>query len=57
MERNHFCLSEFSSNILSIHEQFSLLLQEKTIVIAEELGMKHLADPIERESWECRCIN
>ncbi|MBX0355982.1 hypothetical protein [Bacillus toyonensis] len=41
MERNYFCLSEFSSNILSIHEQFSLLLQEKTIVIAEGLGMKH----------------
>src|SRR5699024_12046965 len=31
--------------VLDIREQFPLLPQEETIVIAEELGIKHPADP------------
>ncbi len=45
MERNYFYLTEFSDVILDIREQFPLLPQEETIVIAEELGIKHPADP------------
>ncbi len=45
MERNYFYLTEFSDAVLDIREQFPLLPQEETIVIAEELGIKHPADP------------
>ncbi|PED06616.1 Tn7-like element transposition protein TnsE [Bacillus pseudomycoides] len=45
LERNYFYLTEFSDVILDIREQFPLLPQEETIVIAEELGIKHPADP------------
>ncbi|WP_400244995.1 TnsA endonuclease N-terminal domain-containing protein [Niallia sp. JL1B1071] len=45
MERNYFYLIEFSDVILGIHEQFPLLPQEETIVIAEALGIKRSADP------------
>lgn len=45
MERNYFYLTEFSDVILDIREQFPLLLQEETIVVAEELGIKHPVDP------------
>src|SRR5699024_8526283 len=45
MERNYFYLTEFSDAVLDIREQFPVLLQEETIVIAEELGIKDPADP------------
>ncbi|KGA96363.1 transposase [Alkalihalobacillus alcalophilus ATCC 27647 = CGMCC 1.3604] len=45
LERNYFYLTEFSDVIVDIREQFPLLPQEETIVIAEELGIKHPADP------------
>src|SRR5699024_11156797 len=45
LERNYFYLTEFSDADLDIREQFPLLPQEETIVIAEELGIKHAADP------------
>lgn len=38
-------MTEFSDVILDIREQFPLLPQEETIVIAKELGIKHPADP------------
>ncbi|WP_404457139.1 TnsA endonuclease N-terminal domain-containing protein [Oceanobacillus kapialis] len=45
LERNYFYISEFSDAILDIREQFPLLPQEETIVIADELGINHPADP------------
>ena len=39
MERNYFYLTEFSDVVLDIREQFPLLPQEETIVIAEELEL------------------
>ena len=45
LERNYFYISEFSDGILDIREQFPLLPQEETIIIADELGIKHPADP------------
>src|SRR5699024_11166945 len=41
LERIYFYLTEFSDAVLDIREQFPLLPQEETIVIAEELGIKH----------------
>nr|WP_239588160.1 TnsA endonuclease N-terminal domain-containing protein [Gracilibacillus alcaliphilus] len=38
-------MTEFSDVVLDIREQFPLLPQEETIVIAEELGVKHPIDP------------
>ncbi|MGY0693963.1 TnsA endonuclease N-terminal domain-containing protein [Virgibacillus sp. FSP13] len=45
LERNYFYLTEFSDVVLDIREQYPLLPQEETIVIAEELGIKHPVDP------------
>lgn len=45
LERNYFYLTEFSVTIADIREQFPLLPQEETILIAEELGIKHPTDP------------
>lgn len=45
LERNYFYITEFSDGILDIREQFPLLPQEETILIAEELGIKHPTDP------------
>lgn len=45
LERNYFYITEFSDAILDIREQFPLLPQEETIVIADELGIKHPTDP------------
>src|SRR5699024_11896381 len=45
LERNYFYLTEFSDVVLDIREQFPLLPQEETIVIAVELGIIHPADP------------
>lgn len=45
LERNYFYITEFADCIKDIREQFPLLPQEQTITIAEELGVKHPADP------------
>ncbi|MCM3491002.1 TnsA endonuclease N-terminal domain-containing protein [Alkalihalophilus marmarensis] len=45
LERNYFYITEFSDFIIDIREQFPLLPLEETIVIADELGIKHPADP------------
>lgn len=45
LERNYFYLTEYSNFVIDIREQFPLLPLEETIVIADELGLKHPADP------------
>lgn len=50
LERNYFYITEFSDLIVDIREQFPLLPLEETIVIAEELGVKHPANPKTGES-------
>jgi hypothetical protein len=45
LERNYFYLTEYSDFVFDIREQFPLLPLEETIVIAEELGIKHPTDP------------
>ncbi len=45
LERNYFYLAEYSDSVTDIREQFPLLPMEETIVIADELGIKHPTDP------------
>ncbi len=45
LERNYFYLTEHSDFIFDIREQFPLLPLEETIVIADELGIKHPTNP------------
>ncbi|KIL74120.1 heteromeric transposase endonuclease subunit TnsA [Bacillus badius] len=45
LERNYFYITEYSDLVIDIREQFPLLPLEETIVIADELGLKHPADP------------
>jgi hypothetical protein len=45
LERNYFYITEFSDFIIDIREQFPLLPLEETLVIADELGIKHPTDP------------
>lgn len=45
LERNYFYITEFSDYVIDIREQFPLLPLEETIVIANELGIKHPTDP------------
>lgn len=45
LERNYFYLTEYSDVVVDIREQFPLLPLEETIVIADELGIKHPTDP------------
>jgi len=45
LERNYFYLTEYSDYVVDIREQFPLLPLEETIVIADELGLKHPTDP------------
>ncbi|KAB2420331.1 MULTISPECIES: TnsA endonuclease N-terminal domain-containing protein [Bacillus cereus group] len=45
LERNYFYLTEYSGFIFDIREQFPLLPLEETIVIADELGIKHATNP------------
>ncbi|WP_239748509.1 TnsA endonuclease N-terminal domain-containing protein [Mammaliicoccus sp. A-M2] len=45
LERNYFYLTEYSNCIMDVREQFPLLPLEETIVIADELGIKHPVDP------------
>lgn len=50
LERNYFYLTEYSDFVVDIREQFPLLPLEETIVIADELGIKHPTDPKTNES-------
>ncbi|MDQ0273337.1 TnsA endonuclease N-terminal domain-containing protein [Cytobacillus purgationiresistens] len=45
LERNYFYITEYSDFIVDIREQYPLLPLEETIVIADELGIKHPTDP------------
>lgn len=45
LERNYFYLTEYSDIVIDIREQFPLLPVEETIVIADELGLKHPTNP------------
>ncbi|EEM13848.1 MULTISPECIES: heteromeric transposase endonuclease subunit TnsA [Bacillus] len=45
LERNYFYLTEHSDFVADIREQFPLLPLEETIVIADELGIKHPTNP------------
>ncbi|MEK3979690.1 TnsA endonuclease N-terminal domain-containing protein [Psychrobacillus sp. FSL K6-2836] len=45
LERNYFYLLEYSDDVVDIREQYPLLPREETIVIADELGIKHATDP------------
>ena len=45
LERNYFYITEFSDFIVDIREQFPLLPLEETLVIADELDIKHPTDP------------
>lgn len=45
LERNYFYLLEYSDLIIDIREQFPLLPVAETIVIANELGLKHPTNP------------
>ncbi|NWQ39995.1 TnsA endonuclease N-terminal domain-containing protein [Bacillus sp. EB106-08-02-XG196] len=45
LERNYFYLTEYSDFVIDIREQFPLFPLEETIVIADELGIKHPTDP------------
>lgn len=45
LERNYFYLLEYSDLVIDIREQYPLLPIEETIVIADELGIKHPINP------------
>ncbi|MCT4605729.1 MAG: TnsA endonuclease N-terminal domain-containing protein [Marinisporobacter sp.] len=45
LEKNYFYISDFSDEVIDIREQFPLLPIEETILIADELGIKHPTDP------------
>lgn len=45
LERNYFYLTEYSDFVVDIREQLPLFPLEETIVIADELGLKHPTDP------------
>lgn len=45
LERNYFYITEYSDLVFDIREQFPLLPLEETIVIADELGIKHPTNP------------
>ena len=45
LERNYFYLLEYSDLVVDIREQYPLLPIEETIVIADELGIRHPTDP------------
>jgi hypothetical protein len=48
-ETNYFYIAEFSNVTIDIKEQFPLFPIEETILIAEELGIKHPTDPYSKE--------
>lgn len=45
LERDYFYLLEYSDSVIDIREQFPLLPVAETIVIADELGIKHPTNP------------
>ncbi|OZI11270.1 heteromeric transposase endonuclease subunit TnsA [Bacillaceae bacterium SAS-127] len=45
LERNYFYLLEYSDLVVDIREQYPLLPIEETMIIADELGIKHPTDP------------
>lgn len=45
LERNYFYLLEYSDLVLDIREQYPLLPIEETLIIADELGIKHPTNP------------
>lgn len=49
MERNFFYFLEYSEDVLDIREQFPLLPIEETLLIADELGIKHPRPPETKE--------
>ncbi|HAD78634.1 MAG TPA: heteromeric transposase endonuclease subunit TnsA [Flavobacteriaceae bacterium] len=49
LERNYFYLLEYSDLVVDIREQFPLLPIEETLIIAEELGIKHPTHPQTKE--------
>lgn len=50
MERNYFYILEYSDSVQDIREQYPLLPIEKTISIAEELGVEHPKNPATGEN-------
>ena len=49
LERNYFYLLEYSDLVVDIREQFPLLPIDETLIIAEELGIKHPTHPQTKE--------
>ncbi|MBS4192855.1 heteromeric transposase endonuclease subunit TnsA [Bacillus sp. FJAT-49705] len=49
LERNYFYLLEYSDLVVDIREQYPLLPIEETIIIADELGIKHPVHPQTKE--------
>lgn len=45
MERDYFYLLDYSDKVVDIREQYPLLPVEDTIIIADELGIKHPRNP------------
>jgi len=45
LERNYFYLTEYTDFIVGIREQFPLLPKSETLVIVNELGLKHPTNP------------
>ncbi|WP_240378029.1 TnsA endonuclease N-terminal domain-containing protein [Bacillus piscicola] len=49
LERNYFYLLEYSDEVVDIREQYPLLPIEETLLIADELGIKHPIEPKTQE--------
>ncbi len=49
LERNYFYLLEYSDEVVDIREQYPLLPIEETLLIADELGIKHSIEPKTQE--------
>ncbi|MCK0473828.1 TnsA endonuclease N-terminal domain-containing protein [Alkalihalobacillus sp. APA_J-10(15)] len=49
LERNYFYLFEYPDSVVDIREQYPLLPIEETLLIADELGIKHPKDPKTQE--------
>ncbi len=49
LERNYFLVLEFIDDVVDIREQFPLELAE-TLLISDELGIKHPANPVTKEA-------
>lgn len=49
LERNFFMMLEFCDEVVDVREQFPLKLEE-TLLIADELGIKHPANPVTKEA-------